>query len=171
MKRLFAFFLLGLRAVFLHPVRQLFTPADRKGKAGFLRNYAPEALVPATRQDRADLVRFTGCVNCGLCDAVCPLVSKLPPSEWRGPSLFALAYSRASPELPHLRGPVALLDLCGTCTRCRDICPRGVPLLDIFAFTRRKLAQVDAVRSDASVRSAPSEDVADVPATAPGFTA
>jgi Fe-S oxidoreductase len=66
---------------------------------------------------------------------------------------------------------VALLDLCGTCTRCRDICPRGVPLLDIFAFTRRKLAQVDAVRSDASAASTPSEDVADAPATAPGFTA
>ena len=150
MKRLFAFFLLGVRAVLIHPIRQLFMSPDRKGKAGFLRSYAPEALVPATLQDRADLVRFTGCVNCGLCDAVCPLVAKLPPSEWRGPSLFALAYSRASPELPHLRGPVALLDLCGTCTRCRDICPRGVPLLDIFAFTRRKLAQVDAVRSDAS---------------------
>jgi len=126
MKRLFAFFLLGVRAVVLHPIRQLFTPPDRKGKAGFLRSYAPEALVPATAQDRADLVRFTGCVNCGLCDAICPLIPKLPPSEWRGPSLFALAYSRASPELPHLRGPVALLDLCGTCTRCRDVCPRGV---------------------------------------------
>jgi len=170
MKRLFAFFLLGVRAVLLHPLRQLFTPADRKGKAGFLRSYAPEALVPATPQDRADLVRFTGCVNCGLCDAVCPLVAKLTPSEWRGPSLFALAYSRASPELPHLRGPVALLDLCGTCTRCRDICPRGVPLLDIFAFTRRKLAQVDAVRADLSA-DARSEPAADAPAAAPGFTA
>jgi ferredoxin len=171
MKRIFAFFLLGVRAVILHPVRQLFTPADRKGKAGFLRSYAPEALVPATVQDRADLQRFTACVNCGLCDAVCPLVAKLPPSEWRGPSLFALAYSRASPELPHLRGPVALLDLCGACTRCRDVCPRGVPLLDIFAFTRRKLAQVDAVRAEGSRNATRAEDEADAPAAAPGFTA
>lgn len=166
MKRFFAFFLLGVRAVFIHPIRQLFTPPDRKGKAGFLRNYAPEALVPATQQDRRDLMRFTGCVNCGLCDAVCPLVPQLPPSEWRGPSLFALAYSRASPELPHLRGPVAILDLCGTCTRCRDVCPRGVPLLDIFAFTRRKLAQVDEARGEpASAEEHP------VPAAVPGFTA
>jgi len=171
MKRFFAFFLLGVRAVVLHPLRQLFTPPDRKGKAGFLRSYAPEALVPATAQDRADLQRFTGCVNCGLCDAICPLVAKLPPSEWRGPSLFALAYSRASPELPHLRGPVALLDLCGTCTRCRDVCPRGVPLLDIFAYTRRKLAQVDAVRSETSSPPASAQDEADAPAAAPGFTA
>jgi Fe-S oxidoreductase len=171
MKRVFAFFLLGVRAVILHPIRQLFTPPERKGKAGFLRSYAPEALVPATAQDRADLVTFTGCVNCGLCDAVCPLVAKLPPSEWRGPSLFALAYSRASPELPHLRGPVALLDLCGTCTRCRDVCPRGVPLLDIFAFTRRKLAQVDALRSEGSATSTPADAETHAPAAAPGFTA
>jgi Fe-S oxidoreductase len=69
-----------------------------------------------------------------------------------------------------LRGPVALLDLCGTCTRCRDICPRGVPLLDIFAFTRRKLAQVDAVRADVFA-DARSEPEADALASAPGFTA
>jgi succinate dehydrogenase/fumarate reductase-like Fe-S protein len=170
MKRLFAFFLLGIRALFIHPVRALFTSPDKKGKAGFLKSYAPEALVPATPQDRADLMRFTGCVNCGLCDAVCPLVPQLPPSEWRGPSLFALAYSRASPELPHLRGAVAILDLCGTCTRCRDVCPRGVPLLDIFAFTRRKLAQVDAVRSNGSGSSESTETMT-APLTAPGFTA
>ena len=170
MKRFVAFFLLGVRAVFIHPIRELFTSPDRKGKAGFLRNYAPEALVPATPQDRADLMRFTGCVNCGLCDAVCPLVAQLPPSEWRGPSLFALAYSRASPELPHLRGPVALLDLCGTCTLCRDVCPRGVPLLDIFDFTRRKLAQVDAVRAGGAAQG-PSDEEGAVPAAVPGFTA
>ena len=32
----------------------------------------------------------------------------------------------------------------GTCSACQQICPRSVPLLEIFAFTRRKLAQVDA---------------------------
>ena len=64
--------------------------------------------------------------------------------EWRGPSLFALAYSRATPELPGLRAPVALLDRCGSCSLCQNACPRGVPLLAIFAFTRRKLVEMDA---------------------------
>jgi Fe-S oxidoreductase len=69
---------------------------------------------------------------------------------WRGPSLFAIAYSRATPELPHLRAVIGTLDACGTCQACQVVCPRGVPLLDIFAFTRRKLLEVDAARAPAA---------------------
>ena len=147
MKKLLALALLGLRALILHPFAQLFTPAERKGKRRFLSNYAPEALVPMTAQDRAELPRFSGCINCGLCDAVCPLVGRAAPQDFRGPSHFALAYSRATPELPHLRRAVAIVESCGACHVCQDVCPRGVPLLDIFAFTRRKLAEVDAARA------------------------
>jgi succinate dehydrogenase/fumarate reductase-like Fe-S protein len=154
-KKLLALALLGWRALVLHPVAQLFTPAERKGKRRFLSNYAPEALVPMTAQDRAELPRFSGCVNCGLCDAVCPLVGRAAPHEFRGPSLFALAYSRSTPELPHLRHAVAIVESCGTCHACQEVCPRGVPLLKIFAFTRRKLAEVDAARaSEASAFAA-----------------
>jgi succinate dehydrogenase/fumarate reductase-like Fe-S protein len=166
-KRLVALLLLGLRALVLHPFRALFTPAARKGKRGFLANYGPEALVPMSAGDRAELWRFSGCVNCGLCDAVCPLVGRLPPADWRGPSLFALAYSRATPELPHLRATVSALDGCGPCHACQDICPRAVPLLAIFAFTRRKLAEVDAARAPANELPAADEQI--VPAPQPGL--
>jgi len=149
-KRLFALLLLGIRALILHPIAQLFTPAERKGKRRFLSNYAGEALVPMSALDRAELPRFSGCVNCGLCDAICPLVGRAELRSWRGPSLFAIAYSRATPELPHLRAAIATLDQCGPCHACQDICPRAVPLLDIFAFTRRKLAEVDAARPPSS---------------------
>jgi succinate dehydrogenase/fumarate reductase-like Fe-S protein len=158
-KKLFALLLLGLRALFLHPLAQLFTPAERKGKQRFLSNYAPEALVPMTAQDRADLLRFSTCINCGLCDVVCPLVGRLAPEDFRGPSLFALAYSRATPELPHLRRVISALDACGPCHACQDVCPRAVPLLEIFAFTRRKLLEVDAARDPAAEAPAAAQDV------------
>ncbi|MFL5310985.1 MAG: 4Fe-4S dicluster domain-containing protein [Myxococcales bacterium] len=157
MTRLFALLLLGLRALVLHPIAQLFTPPERKGKRGFLANYAPEALVPMTVDDRAALPRFSGCVNCGLCDAVCPLIGRAELQEWRGPSLFAIAYSRATPQLPHLRAVIGTLDACGVCQACQDVCPRAVPLLDIFAFTRRKLLEVDAARAPAA-ELAPTEE-------------
>jgi succinate dehydrogenase/fumarate reductase-like Fe-S protein len=159
-KRVFALLLLGLRAVALHPFLQLFTPPERKGKRRFLSNYAPEALVPMSVRDRAELTGFSGCVNCGLCDAVCPLVGREELSDWRGPSLFAIAYSRATPELPHLRAVIAILDACGVCHACQDVCPRAVPLLDIFDFTRRKLAEVDAARAPAAELSRAGEPVA-----------
>jgi succinate dehydrogenase/fumarate reductase-like Fe-S protein len=143
LKRLLAYFLLALRALVLHPIRRLLTPPEMQGKQLFLANYAGEGLVPYSAGERAQLPRFSGCIHCGLCDAVCPLVQGVPDG-FHGPSVFAIAYSRATPELRALRAEIAALDRCGGCRLCQDACPRGVPLLEIFDFSKRKLSQVDA---------------------------
>jgi succinate dehydrogenase/fumarate reductase-like Fe-S protein len=145
-RHLLALLRLALRALVLHPLQVVFVSRASRGKARFLQNYAVEGLVPYSADERAALPGFSGCVNCGLCDAVCPILS----DSFRGPSLFALAFSRATPELRALRAAVGALDGCGTCRLCQQTCPRAVPLLDIFAFTRRKLAEVDAALPPAS---------------------
>jgi len=142
LKRLRAYLLLALRAVLWHPLRVLFTPAAQQGKARFLANYAGDGLVPYSPEERVQLPRFGGCINCGVCDTVCPLVGAV--AGFRGPSAVAISYSRATPELRSLRAALGALDLCGDCRLCQDSCPRSVPLLDIFRFTRHKLEQVEA---------------------------
>ena len=122
LKQLVAYLRLALRALVLHPLRVLFTPPEQRGKAGFLASYAGEGLVPYTVAERALLPRFGGCINCGVCDAICPIVlgGPLPAGAaagvdraaegfgaallaFHGPSFIALAWSRASPELRGLR--------------------------------------------------------------------
>ncbi len=132
LKALRAFASLGLRAFLLHPLRMLFQKV--RGKELFLQNYARDGLVPYSPADRAELPRFRACINCGLCDAVCPLEA--------APSLVALAHGRSTTELVALRPRFAIFEKCGECRLCVDACPRQIPLRDLFAFARRKLDEV-----------------------------
>ncbi len=129
-----ALFKLAWRALFVQPFLKLLRRGPR-GKQLFLDNYSrgAEGLLPYSAADRSELARFRGCINCGLCDAVCPTHAT--------PSLFPLTWSRATPELRNIKGALAALDACGTCHLCQDVCPRSVPLLEVFAFTRRKSAE------------------------------
>ena len=135
MRALEALFKLAWRALFLQPLAILFRRRGSRGKQLFLANYGGDALVAYTPADRAALVRFRGCINSGLCDAVCPTHAQ--------PSLFPLAWSRATPDLRAVKSALARLDACGDCHACQDACPRSVPLLEIFEFTRRKAAEVE----------------------------
>lgn len=142
MKQIYAFALLGLRAAVLHPLGQWFGSGD-DGKDRFLRNYTPDGLVPLSAAERERLVAFQRCINCGLCDMVCPSGAQ--------PSLLALAYSRATPDLPRTRAALALIETCPSCQGeshpCEQVCPRQVPIREIVAFSQRKLVEVDAART------------------------
>jgi succinate dehydrogenase/fumarate reductase-like Fe-S protein len=149
LKRLYSYALLGWRAVLWHPVKNAFKPDDEKGKARFLKNYAPEGLVPYSPEERARLPEYMKCVACGFCDAVCPLLREAPRAAFPGPMRIALAHARATPDLVHVREAVARADACVHCTACQDACPRGVPLKEMFSFARRKLDEVERWREQA----------------------
>ncbi len=140
-KRLYAYFRLALRALLLHPLRELFTPQGRKGPARFLANYAPEGLLPYSAEERARLASFMTCIACGLCDLVCPIPARAGREKFPGPSLVARAYSRATPDLVKIGPALAYVDACAECRLCEAVCPRRVPLVEMFEFSKRKLAQ------------------------------
>jgi succinate dehydrogenase/fumarate reductase-like Fe-S protein len=135
---------LGIQAVFVHPWRLLFRPRSARGKPRFLTNYGPERLLPVSPADREAMPAFMRCIGCGLCDVVCPLVGKLDRRRFQGPSVVALAYTRATPDLKHVAATLAHLPAdCGACTLCVDTCPTRVPLRDLFAYGNRQLQAID----------------------------
>ncbi len=142
-QKLRALLFLGYHALVVHPLRVLRRTRAQQGKPRFLANYAPEGLVPTSAPDRKRMPAFMGCIGCGLCDMVCPLVGKLDRRDFRGPSLVALAYTRATPDLGHVATTLRHLPAdCGTCNRCVEVCPRQVPLKEIFEYGNRKLDEV-----------------------------
>jgi succinate dehydrogenase/fumarate reductase-like Fe-S protein len=139
---------LGYRAIVVHPLHRLMQGRSRQGPKAFLKNYAHEGLVPISVEEREQLPSFMKCVGCGLCDAVCPLVGKLDRRDFAGPSLVALAWTRATPDLGVVASTLKHLPAdCGSCTKCVDICPPRVPLLDLFAYANRKLGEVQAAKA------------------------
>ncbi len=143
---------LGFRATIAHPLQKLFRPPSQRGKDQFIRNYASEGLVPTTAPDAASLTSFMRCIDCGLCDMVCPLVGKLERRDFSGPSIVALAYSRATPDLEIVSSTLRHLPTdCGSCTQCVDICPTHVPLLDLFSYANRKLDEVRTAKAGATL--------------------
>ncbi len=146
-RRLNAFLFLGYRAVVVHPLKVLFR-GKNWGKPAFLGNYAHEGLIPLTAPEREQLTSFMRCIDCGMCDAVCPLVGKLERKNFGGPSLVALAYARATPDLGSVAPTLRHLPAdCGACDKCVRICPTRVPLKDLFVFANRKLTEVEAART------------------------
>ena len=135
---------LGYRAVLAHPLRKLFSLDRRTGKARFLANYATEGLLPMTDAGRQVLQGAARCIHCGLCEAYDPALSALPRTAYDGASLLAVAYARATPDLPHARTVLAQLtdaQLEGG----EAVCPTRVPLRAIAAHLRSELERLDAL--------------------------
>ncbi len=144
--RLHAVTMLGWGALVTHPLDRLVH--GRGGRRRFLASYAPEGLIPLEAPDRASHPEFMRCAACGLCDLVCPLTTRLDRASFQGPAAVAVAWSRATPDLAHLASTLRQLPgACGDCRLCVEVCPRQVPLLELFSWANRQLDHVLAARS------------------------
>jgi len=105
----------------LHPNIEILTNTDLINVAG----YAGDFMV--TLRHRPTYVDPERCINCGLCDGVCPV--SLPSPFQVGLTVRKAIYKMAPRALPDTY-IVDKVPRCETCRRCETVCPTGAVNLD-----------------------------------------
>ncbi len=106
-----------------------------RGKARFLRSYAPEGLLPATAAARDMAPALDRCLGCGMCELELPrpaALRELASSFWRSPETW--------PALGEILDELCELDL----SRAEASCPAEVPLGRLVAEMRKAHAAREA---------------------------
>jgi FAD/FMN-containing dehydrogenase/ferredoxin len=110
-------------------------------------SWRPEELAAATR----------GCVNCGECNAVCPVFHD---AKIRLPQLLTHLGSGLEPAAAKSAGwdgrteggtPQLLLDLCMRCGNCQEACQADIPHLPLYAAMERLSGPATAARHERQV--------------------
>ena len=97
-----------------------------RGLKEFHENYDADRLPSATKDERDDLPRMSGCIACGLCDLGA-----------RGAMELALVGQRATTDADAAETSIARLD--DDVLRAKEaICPTRVPLLAIARLVRAR---------------------------------
>jgi len=105
----------------LHPNIEILNNTDLINVAGYARDFT------VTLRHRPTYVDAERCINCGLCDGVCPV--SLPSPFQMGLSVRKAIYKMAPRALPDTY-VVDKVPRCDTCRRCEAICPTGAVNLD-----------------------------------------
>ncbi len=105
----------------LHPNIEIFPNSDLINVEGFAGDFTVQV------RHRPTYVDASRCINCGLCDAVCPVV--LPSQFQLGLAVRKAIYKMAPRALPDAY-IVDKVPRCDTCHRCQEICPTGAVDLD-----------------------------------------
>jgi len=110
----------------------------RDGAEEFLEKYREDRLGPLSSVDKDGLFRFSQCLNCGLCDAVCPALTQFTRDQFPGPSYLVTTLTRATPDF----WTVDLdFSLCQSCDKCMSVCPNQVPVKEALEFIETKLQE------------------------------
>ncbi|MBU0704599.1 MAG: FAD-dependent oxidoreductase [Chloroflexi bacterium] len=105
----------------LHPNIEILTNTDLINLAGYAGDFT------VTLRHRPTYVDASRCINCGLCDGVCPV--SLPSPFQLGLSVRKAIYKMAPRALPDTY-IVDKVPRCETCRRCETVCPTGAVNLD-----------------------------------------
>ena len=130
---------LGLRAVFVLPLRRLFRDSD--GLARFERSFFPERLLPTSRGDGERLREASRCLACGACDAAVTSSDEDAGAqrERLKPSLLPSVFARSLVELPFAAEDVRRLASRPELLRAAErLCPTGVPLEKLAHWLQRR---------------------------------
>ena len=115
-------------------------PNSIDGLDGFWARYAPDQIVEYTPEESRLLRRIEGCINCGLCQAVCEVQRSLAaaPQEFAGPRSIATCLSRSPVDFSAASDTIYYCTMCGA---CEAVCPAGVPTPEIVAMIRSKIVR------------------------------
>ncbi|MBE9508516.1 MAG: FAD-dependent oxidoreductase, partial [Chloroflexi bacterium] len=105
----------------LHPNIEILTNTDLINVTGYAGDFT------VTLRHRPTYVDAKRCINCGLCDAACPV--SLPSPFQLGLTARKAIYKMAPRALPDAY-VVDKVPRCDTCRRCETICPTGAVNLD-----------------------------------------
>ena len=104
-----------------HPNIEVLTNTDLINVAGYAGDFT------VTLRHRPTYVNAERCINCGLCEGVCPV--SLPSPFQVGLTVRKAIYKMAPRALPDAY-IVDKVPRCDTCRRCETVCPTGAVNLD-----------------------------------------
>jgi FAD/FMN-containing dehydrogenase/ferredoxin len=119
------------RKAFAHLVRTVVTRGSTPSHAALARVPKLVEADQEARQSAATMAGFAqqarGCVNCGECNAVCPIFHD---AKIRLPQM--LTHLGESAAQAPLDGTELLLDLCVRCGNCEEVCQADIQHLDLY---------------------------------------
>ncbi len=108
----------------------------RRRLRSFLKSYSGRGYVPVAEELASLGVEASGCIGCGLCSLLCPLVRA-------GSSAGPKAILSASRELSKAGELADVAYRCTSCGICESVCPLSIP-----AYRAALLLRSSAVRLD-----------------------